>query len=150
MTVWEEIERIRTYSKLLMEKVSHSKKYWIRNYSDLIILKSDVEIIWNYHNTGRHKESTLGPMNPTLAKAPSKTGPIRYRWTLPLLIVFRSLNNNSDNRSETLPARPEPAPTQTHTHIRQSIAHTVDQMRKWNCHFDGRGAYEFLGREREL
>ena len=34
--------------------------------------------------------------------------------------------------------------------MRQSTGHTLDQMRKWNCHFDGRGVYEFLERVREL
>ena len=33
---------------------------------------------------------------------------------------------------------------------RQSTGHTLDQMRKWSCHFDGRGVYEFLERVREL
>ena len=33
---------------------------------------------------------------------------------------------------------------------RQSTAHTLDQMGKWNCHFDGRGVYQFLERVREL
>ena len=34
--------------------------------------------------------------------------------------------------------------------VRQSTGHTLDQMRKWNCDFDGRGVYEFLERVREL
>ena len=34
--------------------------------------------------------------------------------------------------------------------VRQSTSHTLDQMRKWNCHFDSRGVYEFLERVREL
>ena len=33
---------------------------------------------------------------------------------------------------------------------RQSTGHTLDQMRKWSCHFDGRGVFEFLERVREL
>ena len=28
--------------------------------------------------------------------------------------------------------------------MRQSTGHTLDQMRKWKCHFDDRGVYEFL------
>ena len=50
VTLWEERERIRTYFELLMEKVLPSEKYCIRNYSHFIILKSDIELIWNDHN----------------------------------------------------------------------------------------------------
>ena len=37
----------------------------------------------------------------------------------------------------------------SHIPIRQSTGHTLDQIRKWNCHYDGRGVYGFLERVRE-
>ena len=44
-------ERIRTYLESLMEKVLLNENYCIKNYSHFIILKSDIELIRNNHNS---------------------------------------------------------------------------------------------------
>ena len=43
-------ERTRMHFEPLIEKVLLNEKYCIKNYTDFIILKSDIELIWNDHN----------------------------------------------------------------------------------------------------
>ena len=47
---WKDSNVIRTYFEPLMEKVLLKEKYYIKNYFDFIIFKSDIEFIWNDHN----------------------------------------------------------------------------------------------------
>ena len=71
-------------------------------------------------------------------------GPAPDYGHLGQLLFLNHLPSTSQERA------PETLGIPGQEHIRKNTGHTLDQMRKWNCHFDGRRVYEFLERVREL
>ena len=71
-------------------------------------------------------------------------GPALDQGLLGQLRLLNHLPGTSRERAPEILAIPRPE------NLRQNTGHTLDQMRNWNCHFDGKGIYEFLERVREL
>ena len=71
-------------------------------------------------------------------------GPALDQGLLGQLRLMNHLPGTSRKRAPDTLGIPSPE------NLRQNTGHTLDQMRKWNCHFDGKGVYEFLERVQEL
>ena len=90
------------------------------------------------------RREVIAPRSEEEPPTSPQLGPALDQGLLGQLRLLNHLPGTSRERA------PDTLGIQSPENLRQNTGHTLDQMRKWNCHFDEKGVYEFLERVRKL
>lgn len=126
--------------------VEELQRYQVDAEGSLAVLRQRM-VTFVRTNPGKFDDKPADP--PEYKEDPDRTRDLE-QLEAELQRVQQQLVASSPNQTRRSDPPVAPSGNTENFSIETNIGRTLDQMRKWNCHFDGRGVYEFLERVKEL